>query len=363
MTSVLLWKEYRQQRTVWLAIAFLAILLVISLAETLGHGSNWQVFREERLRDSLNLVIHSLIVSYGVVCGALLLAGESDDGTLAFLDTLTGWRSLLWTRKCLAGVLLTLSLSVALIGLALVLGFASWETVIGAPLLGLDALAWGLLGGALCRKVLTAVLTGIGFMALSWFLFAPWDNGVVLFLGKSAAVVTAVYGSWWSFCRNDRLRQRAPVQTQRRQVSLLSSPTRVLLWLMLRQGRWVLAAGVAGAMLLGLMLHKEPLIYWPLGTLLLGLLCGLAVFAPDQNDGIRFLGAQRFSPGRIWTTKILFWAAVLFALLHLAACVDFVGRDALHHLLLRTDGWRGSEGNSVWGQRAELINPLVFLLL
>src|SRR5262249_398265 len=89
MTAVLLWKEYRQQRAFWLAVALLALLLVLSLAETLGQGSLWQVFHDESIGIALKGVLICLSIAYGVVSGALLLAGESDEGTLVFLDNLT----------------------------------------------------------------------------------------------------------------------------------------------------------------------------------------------------------------------------------------------------------------------------------
>ena len=47
-------------------------------------------------------------VVYGVVAGAMLLAGDKEDGTLDFLDSLTGRRSALFARKVIAGVLLGL---------------------------------------------------------------------------------------------------------------------------------------------------------------------------------------------------------------------------------------------------------------
>src|SRR5579872_4394857 len=118
MTAVILWKEYRHQRSFWLAIALLAVLLVISLSSTMAQGSGMQVFEEERVRDALILVVVVLSISYGLVSGALLLAGESDDGTLVFLDSLSGWRGPLWVRKCLAGAVLTLAMGLALAVLA-----------------------------------------------------------------------------------------------------------------------------------------------------------------------------------------------------------------------------------------------------
>src|SRR5690349_13782202 len=123
MTSVLLWKEYRQQRTFWLAILVLAVLLVVAFAETQGQGNGWQVYQEERIRPTLNLALICLMLAQGIVSGALLLAGEYEDGTLVLLDSATGQRTPVWLRKCLAGMILTLSQSLALMALAAGLQF------------------------------------------------------------------------------------------------------------------------------------------------------------------------------------------------------------------------------------------------
>ena len=49
--------------------------------------------------------------TYGLICGAMLLAGERGVGTLPFLDALPGLRWRLWLAKCLAGLLLVFAKS------------------------------------------------------------------------------------------------------------------------------------------------------------------------------------------------------------------------------------------------------------
>ena len=96
MTAAVLWKEYRQQRAVWLAIAILGVLVVVTLAAVMGHGIRWEVFQDRHIRSLLNAVVFCLVITYGLVSGALLLAGELDEGTMVFLDSLTGQRGTLW---------------------------------------------------------------------------------------------------------------------------------------------------------------------------------------------------------------------------------------------------------------------------
>src|SRR5262249_43665334 len=67
-----------------------------------------------------------------------------------------------------------------------------------------------------------------------------------------------------------------------------------------------------------------PLVYWPVVTLGMGVLCGVTVFADEQVQGsFRFLGDQRFPRGQIWLTKVTvrFGIAVFAALLVLMPSV------------------------------------------
>jgi hypothetical protein len=314
MTAVLLWKEYRQQRAIWLALLLLALLVVGSLLAFLGPESGLRVSPGSSLASGLSILVYCLVITYGLVSGAVLLAGEKEEGTLPFLDNLSGWRRPLWKAKVGAGSILTLSLSTLLTALAVGLGFASWEMVLSLPLLGLDALAWGLLGGALCRTVLTAILTSIGLMALSWSMIVPATaaapNYIVVLLIETVGGVVAAYASRRIFCRLDFYRQPLGAQLVQRFVTAVTLGWRALFWLALRQGWPVLAAGLLGALVLGVAVHLSPLVLLSSGTLLLGLACGLMAFSPDQR-AVRFLESQRLPPGRLWMGKIAFWGAAL----------------------------------------------------
>jgi len=75
---------------------------------------------------------------------------------------------------------------------------------------------------------------------------------------------------------------------------------------------------IAASLLIGSVVNLAPLILWPICTAILGLACGLAVFAPDQNGGSQFLSAQRFPLGRFWAVKTLCWFVVLLVATALA---------------------------------------------
>src|SRR5262249_6808156 len=96
----LLWKEYREHRHVWVAMAAFAALLLYAMLQLLApHGPGAG-------RDDANVAFVSallvLAVTYGIVCGAIMLAGEQEGGTLGFLDTLPTLRRGLWAAKLLA---------------------------------------------------------------------------------------------------------------------------------------------------------------------------------------------------------------------------------------------------------------------
>jgi hypothetical protein len=92
------------------------------------------------------------------------------------------------------------------------------------------------------------------------------------------------------------------------------SPNEVLWWLTFEQARpllWILAPA---CLLIGLIMPANAQAIWPLATLLLGVICGTAAFAPEQRDlSFQFMSAQHFPLPMIWRFKLVFWFC--FALL------------------------------------------------
>jgi hypothetical protein len=167
MNAVICWKEYRQQRAIWLALVVLGVLLTLIPGSIVSPHGIWQVI-ESGEAEGLGGILALVVLGYGVVCGAVLLAGEKELATLNFLDTLPRRRFALWRAKLIAGLLLTLSQVLLLAVLILSLRLGDWNMAGVFLALGVDALLWGMLGGALCRNVLVASLTGCLLMAASW---------------------------------------------------------------------------------------------------------------------------------------------------------------------------------------------------
>src|SRR5262249_37195583 len=97
--------EYREHRSIWIAMAALAVLCLgglLTFVEPAGAAP----------ADSEKWVLllgaaAILATTYGLVCGSMMLAGESEAGTLTFLDTLPRPRRQLWLTKMVVGAILT----------------------------------------------------------------------------------------------------------------------------------------------------------------------------------------------------------------------------------------------------------------
>jgi hypothetical protein len=337
MTTVLLWKEYRQQRTFWLVMIGLALLVTVCIAEMFGTGNGWYVFRDRLIHNLLAGSLLILAIVHGVATGGMLLAGDKDDGAISFLDGLTGRRTPVFAVKVAAGLVLVLSQSIALAGLSLGLGFGTTLLALQLVLMGVDGLIWGLLAGSLCRTNLSAVVAGLGLVAFSWFatpfvvviqllwrqLFESRQPDLIQRLtdpmvGKFVLGLTAGYVTYCVYCRDDFSRQPRTASLMAKLRLALPSSCWPLLWLAYRQGRWVVIGCVIAAFALALMVASRPLIVWPVGTMALGLACGLAVFVIDQRNGSSFLGAQRFPVATFWTVKIAAWAILVAVLTFMA---------------------------------------------
>ncbi len=310
MILTLCWKEYREQRGLWLAIALLAVVLVVGLGEGLSQYGLWGAHQDPDTRSLLGGLVISLVLAQGVVCGAQLLAGDKEAGTLAFLDALSARRAPLWHSKLAAGIVLTLLQAVVLAAMMIYLRFGSWGLMPTYVVLGLEALLWGLVGGAYCQKVFVAVLIGIVFLAGSLVLSLLCPRGVDFVVHSSLALV-AGYVSWRRYAEPDAVR------TAREQTP--SCHEEVLIWLCFRQGRLFLLGGLVACLIAGFLMHLAPVILWPGTALAVGLVCGIMVFAPEQTgEQERFLGTLRLPPGMVWRIKIFFWGIAAILLLFLA---------------------------------------------
>ncbi len=488
MNAALMWKEYRQLRGVWIVVTLLAMLVLEGLLATVGSTTSWL--------DHLNtsrIVLISIVVcgiaAHGIVAGAMLIARDKEDGTEAFLDSLTCQRSGVWWNKLVIGLIMVILQGLVMVALPVGHRAFSLEECALLPLLGVSTLAWGVLGGALCRHVLSATLLATLLMGVSWLLAFPLSISPQFFVSTEAVFsFGALVAAQAIYCRPDQM--RLPESTRHptlhflarnlaivlglsaaiafliiayelsatyhieRQLLLaaelgvsvaillmlrnrlagwqlillaagltafvfmtgflllfhsfaripevffaaeliactgaallsrvppnkefvtprwrLAGPAfvgslRSTLWLVSRQGRWVFLGAALLALVAGTAARLAPMFIWPIGSMIVGILCGLGVFCPDQKEGRIFWAGQRFPAARIWFTKVITWAALLTAALILSGMgnvwwslrensVDFSPLGWL-------DRWQGiNSQNSSIAQMSALNNELFLLM-
>ena len=337
MIRSLAWKEYREGRTIWLALALLGVGAVYVLPVFLDIMGQTDPGQQ---RTGVVVALLVLAVTYGIVAGSMLLAGEREAQTLTFLDVLTASRPRLWWSKLLVGVMLALTQGLVL---AVVFRVGAPEAAsrgpttsltLLLPCLTLEALAWGLFGSAFCGTVLASAGTGAALCALSWVLVAGYATAAgrsVYLPARLLADGLALFGSYSAFCHRSQgagvRSQESGVRSQEsgvRSQELAAVPssltpdsrllTPALWWLVWRQGRDEFVVVATGVFVLGLGFASNVAMLWPLTTLLVGVIYGTGVWSREQADAsYRFLSNQRLPPGRVWLVKTSFAALAALA--------------------------------------------------
>jgi hypothetical protein len=341
MILTVTWKEYREQRTVWFFMALMATILVVLVTVVYPSLNNGVQPGDTRLH--LLIATAGCVLTYGVVCGAMLLAGERESSTLAFLDALTGQRMPVWGAKLIPGMLLCLSQALfvgvlaavacpadvdhsAMMGHSLV-NLEGWVFPFALPVLALDAFVWGLAASALCQNVLAAAGLAAMSWLLGWLLLLPcWtlNSLVVVMGGRIVLDIAVLFLSAMAFCQSQTAERPEAVASVPRRVKMTRSPSswHVLVWLPLRQGWAMLLIMAVLALFFGLVLPTAGPLYWFGITIIVAVLCGTSTFGGEQSDlASRFLGNQRFPMGQVWGAKTGFWftAALTVAVLFLSS--------------------------------------------
>jgi hypothetical protein len=228
MILTLSWKECREHWPIWLTMVVASMGLGLLLG-ALNTG-----------REAVSVAAISVLgmaVTYGVVCGSMMFAGEREAGTMVFLDIFLGRRDLIWFWKFAIGIVLVLSQAL-LVGAVLVImkqtppewlpllvglgrveqggmwimnlpeaGQATWLLVL--PVVTLEAYAWGLLGSSLSRRVVNGAACAALMAApmLLLILCAPPP----IFLGiRGTAALIALVASGTIFLNQSKETQQGP---------------------------------------------------------------------------------------------------------------------------------------------------------
>jgi hypothetical protein len=413
MTGAIWWKEYREHRTVWAAMAAVGAIGLYGLAFVFSQD----VQARRDLREMLCAVAILLSWAYGMIAGAMLLAGEREAGTLIYLDGLPAYRFQVWVWKFLfgLGVMVAQALVLAGLGLALTLVepkplpvLAGVGVLLGAGFFGLS---WGLLFSSVGRNVLNAIgLAILGQIVASFLmlflgavfavLLFPFvrDEGVAkAFPAVFSALLLAVgpvVASAIVFSRPDRTRlparytrlvgerlglaaagrawwvqgqasgtEAAPARPARRPAAAVS--WRRLFWLAVRQLRGLALGVCLFGLIAGFFVPLVGILLWPTVTLVLGMVCGVAAFRDEQEVGsYRFYGDQRLPLGRLWLVKVTgaFAAGV-------AACLLMLLPSGLREMARSIDGMETTRHVPYIarvlhsGLLGEIVPPFLFLTM
>ena len=341
MIAAILWKECREHRMVWIALAFVGAASLLGLPAVMAPGG---LHDQAHVRGTLVALAVILAWIYGMICGVMLLAGEREAGTLTFLDALPGLRRRIWLAKCLAGLVLVVAQIAFLLGVAAIARlFEDWAEsawTLGAMVyFGLFGYAWGLLFSSFGRSVMNLILACFFGQVLAIFIGIVLANFVTLatlaLLGVPTpgdwgplqgfalgaisflTVPAALAGSALVFTRLDRRRVWTPTAPSTGRPGKPRVSWSAPFWLTWRQAQGFAVGLAAFALFLGFFVLVQGVVLWPLATTLVGVLCGVTAFADEQEGPFRFLGDQRLPLGKLWLVKV----GVRFAIAVAAALI------------------------------------------
>ena len=203
MIGTLTWKEHREHQGIWLTMAVMTVAVGWGLPRIVSQGDH-VVFMSVSY-----LTILGMTVAYGVVCGAMMFAGEHEGGTLTFLDIFHGRRGQLWACKAAIGTVLVITEGLAV---ALFLWWIGQESPIWGigllnrldaraissrpevwflilPVVALEAYAWGLLGSSVTRRALPGASIGALGVSVCWMFTFCGVLPIVVAVRLAAAIV------------------------------------------------------------------------------------------------------------------------------------------------------------------------------
>jgi len=171
----LVWKEYRQQRALWVAIALAGLIFQVAMLIYCSLNG------VPDLPNKLFTVALSIPALYSLGCGAALFAGEHESDTFPFQQSLPVSAGRVFFAKFAFAMLSAMLLFPVLWLLAFAMASwrlpdAFWHLQLwgGGVFATVEVLIWAVLGSVVLRRVLpaavvsgvTAVLLGYGSLAL-----------------------------------------------------------------------------------------------------------------------------------------------------------------------------------------------------
>ncbi len=371
----LIWKEFRLQRALWIAMALLTAMLLFLIHVFALNSTErfcWQL-----------LVGLALPALYCLGCGAMLFAGEREAGTYEFQRSLPVGAKTVFAAK-MVFALVSAAAMFALAGLALAMLHPG--TVVNPvelqhkfavalakrmPVLGLEMLLWATFFSLLLRRVLVAAVLGVAVASFHFDLTRGWYShfwGKDLWVAPELVILTVVValadlwlGIRWfrEKCeRRERPTQSALAAGATAWTARFLQPDRLmtigrLVWQHWWQ-TWRLTVVLIGATMLPLAVicigrlvtsHSwwdmsgggvdsvnHCVFFFGIVPAFVGVsLLGLIAFHADQwGRGYRFLADRGAAPKNVWLSRqLVCWASAAAALPALLAAALFLSPTAI----------------------------------
>jgi ABC-type transport system involved in multi-copper enzyme maturation permease subunit len=358
----LVWKEYRQQRSLWIAIAMAGLIFQIAaLVYCTLQGVS-------ELPNVLFTVALSVPILYSLGCGATLFAGEHEAGTFPFQQSLPVEASRVFWAKCFFAVASGLMLFPLLWLLAFAmtswkLPDANWHLQLwsGGVVATIEVLVWAALASLALRRVLPAAIV---------------SGGVAVLLGYSSLVVVMAFGNHVAR-QTDEYFSTLPIRSVFALIALAMAARFGRQWFNERPMSWVASVaqrprfGVAadhrtrpatGLTVFGRLVWHEwrqcrltmlwcslgylVLCGWMVANIQLGILSfigllpllavifGASVFAADQRQGqYQFFAERGVRPRLVWLSRQVVWITALICVAILAVSLQALDRISPFPLL------------------------------
>ncbi len=329
----LIWKEFRQQRDLWIAIALFGLLLQAIVVFT-GH------LEASRLVVALYSIALGVPVLYALGCGATLFAGEHDNDTFDFQRWLPVASTTVFWSKVTFALVSSIVMPVVLVLLATIWSRGAIPTretsaqlVIGSAVAGAELLAWSVLFSLLLKRTLWVVVLAAGVAASAGLAtgFAtmvfniprafdpysaslPWRMVVVMIVVVANVALGRRWLNEWPLMRRNRAGHATTRNGAGTSIGITSRFAR-LVWQEGRQSG-VMALVLLllfGMWLLSIVLNdpRNWLSLWSREIVvpnLFATLLGACTFLSDQRQShFRFFAEQGVSARLVWWSRQCFW--------------------------------------------------------
>jgi len=389
MNKALIWKEFREQGVIAVALAVLGSAIVVAMLLLVPPPREGATLDNYAFNAGTAGTLAMILVA-GLVIGGTLFAGEAENETKAFFDLLPVSRTAKWRGKWLAGLGLVVPIAVVLFAVGALGGFLGPVRTLGYAFLGTMLLAmtvygWGMVGSALSRSSLNAAALGLGlglfgcavylgiiYAGVFFFTIAMAGTNIPPLASEVLSVIivagvffglflTPWFLSYWIYTRPDVKRRQQLIDGAMRLASgkptaaVIAKPSlvnirskrvlpqfRAAVWMVRQQTSRTSKAAIGISFLLGFLFvapGAPAVILWPVLSLIPALLVGVLVWFNEQTTGAnRYWVERRFPTGALWLAKLaVSFGTVLASTIALSAPLFVLSLSSIARLRMNLD--------------------------